>query len=265
MSVRVLSRNYKPTYVAGTKYDPKWEYIRQHCVGFWPFWERRSNTLENWAHLGLRPAITFGTASAWQDLTNGPGIHFDGTGYVDTLIKRLGAIGLFAASTEQWTVVTRSRCASNAATVLFGRSHQTTTSRVMTISFATGAGPAFRIRGTSTVPGWALDDSGWHTIWVVWDGTTCQAYHDAALGVTTLGVGAIAEGTENIVIGAASNYLLSTRFIGDVDFAAILDVPLSPAQIVRWNSDPMAPWRPARRWGRGVATGSAVLSGTVLT
>ena len=183
----------------------------------------------------------------------GQGLRLANTSYVDTGLKRLGTVGLFAAAGEQWTVAVRFRIPNTAVTsALMARASSTIINRTFHIEFnrpaASTRTPDFFIRGSVTQSNLQLDDGEWHTLYVVWNGITAIAYYDNARGALTLNVGTAVEETgENLLLGARTTGAPAGKFDGDMDFVAILDVPLDPAGIIRWNQDLYAPWRPHRR------------------
>jgi hypothetical protein len=234
-------------------------------------WERGSKLLFNAGQQRYRQApISFGASGEWRDLLNGPALHLAATGYVDTTSGRFGTVGLLATSTERWTVCCRCKVNASSLGVPFARSGGgATNTRQLALNFNRPASatqtPNIIVRGTATNSSWNLDDGTWHTIWMVWDGATCTGYFDNAQGTLSIGVGAVAEETaENILIGARTSGAPVAFLDGDIDFFAILDVPLSAAQIARWNRDLLAPWRPSRRvWRAPVIAGPITATGAV--
>lgn len=262
MSVRVIGGPYKPTR-HNLPYIGTWDWLRRHTVAVWPFWERGAKQIYSLAGQ-LSSADIIG--ATWEDQINGPALHFAGAGSVNTGRGRFGSVGLFAASTEQWTLVVRSRVILNNTGIAVSRAGSgTAATRQLNVTFA-GDGlqtPGINVRGSSTATIWGLDDGTYHTIWVVWDGLAAIAYYDNAQGAISLTVGtAVEETTENVMFGARLASAPTGFLIGDVNFAAILDIPLSTHEIVRWNQDLFAPWRSGRRKvGMAVSYG-AVESGT---
>lgn len=250
---RVLGPPYKPTRHSGAL-PGDWAWLRSRCVLALPFWSRGDTRLINLARRDpVAIPITFGSGGEWRDMRYGPGLHLNDTGYVDTLQTRIGGVGLFADTNEAWTAVVRFRSSDQATDgALLARRSVTAANATFSIILdrigAAARTPRIVVRGTATDTSWNLDDGEWHTIWVTWDTVTCFAYREAAQARVTLGVGAaVEETTQRILIGARTHTAPGAMLTGDLDFCAILDVALSPAQITAWHEDLYAPWRPVRR------------------
>jgi hypothetical protein len=251
MSIQVLGSRYKPTKHL-TRLDPKWQWLRGHCLAAFPMWDRGGTRIYNASRPTRWGDITFGAGGDWQDMLRGPALHFAGAGIVDLGFQRIGSVGLFAASTEQWTVCARFRVATNTVPVtIVARSSGTNVNKTFQLFFdrvnSATQTPGIYLRGTQTGTSWALDDGLFHTVWITWDGTTAKAYYDDALGQTTLGVGSATEESQNISLAARTVSSPASQVTGDIDFVALTDFAANPPLITKWHHDLYAPWRPYRK------------------
>jgi len=250
VSVIVL-RGYKPSPHRGP-FNPDEARIRRRCVACWPFWEGSGGTAENIV-TGQRAPITWGPNSGggspngWRALQYGIGIACTENEWVNTGVTRLGSVGLFAAATEQWTLVVRASAWTNLEGTVFAKAGPTIANRNLQIQYnrpnAPERTPTIFVRGTANHTNWGLDDFKLHSHWITWDGATCRAYHDDARGALTLNVGtAVEETAEPFMFGARNAGGANSALNGDLDFGAILDVALTPAEIKRWQQNLYAPW-----------------------
>lgn len=192
---------------------------------------------------------TFWQSDTWAYSKYGPGLLGNALAYADTNHARIGSVGLFAASTEKWTLCVRASFTNNVQSFIVGRGGSTANRAFSLQHNRPGAPtqtPGIRIRGgTALGTDWGLDDGRMHTYWITWDGATCLAYYDSALGGLSVNVGtAVEEPAETILLGAVTTAAPFGEFTGIYDFAAILDQPLSPDEIREWHTDLYAPWRP---------------------
>jgi len=244
----VLSSRYKPTRHF-ERFRPEWRWVRQHSVAAWMFWERGYWVIYNIATARRNDWGLINGTKGWAESKYGPCFVGNGSSYIDTS-ARFGNVGLFAASTERWTLAVRASFANNVQSFIVGRGSSTPSNRTFAFQHNRPGGstitPSLRIRGgTALNTNWGLDDGFMHTYWVTWDGTTCLVYYDDAQGGLSCNVGtAVEEASEHILLGAVTTLAPFGMFSGLFDFAALLDVPLSPGQIRYWNKDLYAPWRP---------------------
>jgi hypothetical protein len=267
MSVKVIAPPFKPTFHRGLL-PPEWQTLRDHVTAVFMIWERGHNRIFSGGNL----RATFLNAT-WVDLKDGPALHFSGNGYVDTFTQDMDGVGLFAGGTQPWTLAVRFRAPASTVGTVVARASATAANKTfqMFLDRPTSAGrtPRFEIRGVGTDTSWGLDDNRMHTVWVVWNGSTLVAYFDDAKGALTLAVGTAAEeAAEVIMFGARTRSLPASFLTGDIDFVALVDVPLTPAAIVEWNRDIYAPWRPQRQWNLAIvqsAPPSVVVSNNLVT
>jgi hypothetical protein len=261
MGVLVIGPRYKPTKHL-TQLNPKWQWLRAHTLAAFPMWERGGTRIYNASRPTRWGDITFGAGGDWQDMLRGPAFHFAGAGIVDLGFQRIGSLGLFAASTEQWTACVRFRVAASAVGTIVARAGSTAGNRTFQMFFdrptLAAKTPSFILRGTTTDTNWQVDDGLFHTAWVTWDGTTAKAYYDDALGVTTLGVGTAAEESQNMSLAGRTLGTPGSQITGDIDFIALTDFAANPPLIYKWHHDLYAPWRPYRK-----PVGKSIISGDI--
>jgi hypothetical protein len=98
-------------------------------------WERGGTRIYNASRPTRWGDITFGAGGDWQDMLRGPALHFAGAGIVDLGFQRIGSLGLFAASTEQWTAVMRFRVAASAVGSILARASSTSANKTFQLFF----------------------------------------------------------------------------------------------------------------------------------
>jgi len=251
--VSVISGPYKPSWHV-SRLSPQWKWLRDHCLVSYPMWERGSTRLFNAERPNRFADITFGAGGSWLDTVNGPALHFNGAGIVNLGFGRIENVGLFAGSGEAWTAVIRARMGSTIAGSVMGRTNTTTAAnQQFDVRFNRPVGgatatPTIRLRGAATDTNWGIDDGTFHTVWITWNGTVAKGYWSSARGATTLTVGtAVEESAALISLAGLNPQSPALNITGDLDFFAVLNIPLGPTEITRWNVDLLAPWRPYRR------------------
>jgi len=244
---------YKPSWHTGRR-PPQWKGIRDHSLAAYLLWERGGTRVYNQQNPSRYAGLTFGAGSGWIDSLNGPALRFAANGVMDLGVGRIGPAGMFAGAGEVWTTCVRFKVAASVVGIPLSRWLSTTqANQTFDMRFnrpgSAANTPFITLRGSSTGTSWGLDDNEWHTVWVTWNGSTARAYYDSAKGATTLTVGAAAEETGAIIEVGAAGAIGTPQLplAGDIDFFALLDIPLSTAEIARWNGDLYAPWRPYRR------------------
>lgn len=268
----VLSAPFKPSWHT-QRLRPEWDWVRRHALAAYPLWERGGKRVYNQHRPNRDAGVTYGAGEGWIDSNNGPALHFAGSGYINLGVGRIEPFGLFAGPNEAWTVCVRVRAAQFAAGSIMSRlgsgvlANQTFDLRFNRTNQVQQT-PFVRLRGTSTATNWGIDDGEFHVAWVTWNGLVGKAYYDAAQGEVTLGVGTAVEeaATATIMVGAQQASGPSNFLTGDINFFALLDIPLSPAEIVRWQRDLLGPWRPYERrtYARVAATAPVPVAGEVV-
>jgi hypothetical protein len=137
------------------------------------------------------------------------GLQFDGGDFADCLRTSFGGTSLLAQGSESFTVQVVALQPTDATSRLLARS--TGAETVFELGSQSGSGVAANLRGTSTTIQTPTPTNEWHLWTVRWNGSAATGRLDHGTDVN-LGVGAVAESTENLAIGARS---VST---GGVDF-----------------------------------------------
>jgi hypothetical protein len=245
---------YKPTQ-HNTRFPPRWSWLRSHCVAVWPMWDRGAGGVRNIVRTTYGDGDIISTASVgswWRDTDDGPAVSGSADTYINTNLTRIATLGLFAAAGEQWTVAVRARLTNNLTSSLIARCSGTLANRTFQMLFNRPVNanqtPRFVIRGSTTDANWGLDDGQFHDYFITWNGVTCIAYYDDAKGALALNVGTAAEETSQVLLfGARTASLPTDKYTGDLGFVALLDVALSPSEILNWRPDIYEPWRPYRQ------------------
>lgn len=241
MGAVVLDSGVKPEEwpVESALIDPKWGLLHDAILGLWPMWDGGGSRVSDLSQYKNHGAYTVaGGDGGWATGPDGPiTTYVGGDDFVDTGVEEINNIGLFADSSEQWTVVVRYRTNTENGTIV-GRATGTGSDRTFQIFNLSGSGPQMNIRGSTTNPGWGLTDNLFHTVFVSWDGATARGSYDGIKGETTLTVGTAIENVgERIIFGARTNGTGFRLENGAIDFVCILGIALAKSQKIMIAND----------------------------
>lgn len=171
------------------------------------------------------------------------GINSGPQGCVDTEKTRIGSTGLFAASTEQFTVVVVSKQGVLTSGSPISRAGTTQASRTFQFYSQGSYDFLLNLRGSLTTlasaePGMTPNDGRWHAHFITWNGS--QAIYqmdDGSLVRKTCTVGtAEEETTEHILFAGRTISGLASTFSpsGDIAFGYISDQALSTHELAEF-------------------------------
>ena len=213
-------------------------------------WERDESirVINDLSHFHNHADLNITTTGGFEPGVEGPAIHLISDDWVDTGVEEINGIGLFADSTQEWTVIVRYKLTNaNSDATIVARAGTNANSRTFQIfnSGTANQDPAIRIRGPARETGWGLDDGEYHTVYVRWDGTTARSSYDGLKGdAAHASVGSAAEETgQRIIFGARTN---GTGFFvedGHIDFVHILRGAMTDTQILKFEANHYGPFR----------------------
>lgn len=163
---------------------------------------------------------------------------------IDVGTGDVGGVNFDAVSGQAWSVITKFLYNAATATGAICALASAATGATLYVrkSSATGNFPTIRIKGTDTTPAFWTGTAGSgdvpHTIGITWDGTTCNAYGDDALGPTALTAGGTAKQTENFSMLARTPSSPGFTAYGQHYFTFVFNRAISEAEFRSLNEDP---------------------------
>jgi hypothetical protein len=228
--------NQKPG--AGFRID--WDHpLATGLVGWWLLNEGIGITAFDSSQQGNHATLAGTTPTRWSGGPSGPLLWMTGTHYVDTNVERVGSTGLFASSTERFSVSAWFSTSVNSTIV--ARASGTGANRTFQLFTSAGALLVY-VRGSSAFITTAYTLGAWYHTCVTWDGSLARLYVDGVFKGSTAAGTAAEETGQRIIIGARTNGT-AALLNGLIDDIRIYDRALSSDEIGMLYSDPYSACR----------------------
>jgi hypothetical protein len=161
--------------------------------------------------------------------------YFGGDDFLTFGVQSFGTASLFATAGQQWSAGGVFSTFTSGNLTLFGKCGGTENLRTLQVRLIPTGEVSVVARGSVTSPAPTYLDGGLHTWLIVWDGASLTLYVDSLAG-QAVAVGAAAQETVDIAVGARTPAAPGAFMTGFSDATPMIDRALSATEIAQWRA-----------------------------